>query len=354
MLVQTVLGPIEPGALGVTLPHEHFFIATVNANFDRSDDPELKRLAEHPVDLEIRGWLEQHWHRNLDNLCLDEEDVAVAEGVRYRDAGGRSIIDVTPIGIGRNPTGLRRVAEGTGLHIVMGCGYYHEAAHPDHVATMTPEEVANEIVDEFAHGVGDTGVRPGVIGEIGCSWPLTRAEEQVLRGAGLAQRALGAALYVHPGRDPRAPEQILTILDDTGADIARVVMCHVERTVPSSGLSDLAASGCFIEFDLFGMEVTGSYFKNLGITLPSDGQRLDSVAELIDGGYGEQVLISHDMCFKHRLSRYGGHGYDHIVANIVPWMRLRGFDEAAIEMLIVENPRRVATFAPPVLAGDAA
>jgi phosphotriesterase-related protein len=345
MLVQTVLGPIPPGDLGVTLPHEHFFLATASANFEELDDPELKRLAEHPVDLEIRGWLEQHWHRNLDNLTLDDERTAIAEGNRYRTAGGRSIIDVTPIGIGRDPDGLQRVARATGLHIVMGCGYYVEATHPDGVAAMAPDDVAEQILAEFADGVGESAVRPGVIGEIGCSWPLTDAEERVLRGAAAAQKVLGAALYVHPGRNPKAPEEILTIVSDAGADVERVVICHVERTVPSSELLGLAKAGCYVEFDLFGMETTGSYFKNLGITLPSDAQRLDSIRELIDGGHGKQVLMSQDMCFKHRLARYGGHGYEHIVANILPWMPDRGFDAAEIELLVVENPRRLVTLA---------
>ena len=341
-VIQTVLGRIPSAELGITLPHEHFFVTTAAANLQVPADARDAELAKRPVSLEIRDWLEFNWHSNHDNLVLDDADTALKEATRYVLAGGRSIIDVTPVGIGRKPLSLAALSRNTGLHIVMGCGYYVATTHPAELATMEQSEITDRIVAEFADGVGNTGVRPGVIGEIGCSWPLEGIETKVLRAAGIAQKILGAALYVHPGKHPDAPFQILKILDTTGADAHRVIICHIERTVQKMDrITDLLKSGCSIEYDLFGMETTGFYYRPLGIDIPSDAQRLNQLRELIAAGFIHQVIMSQDICFKHRLHKYGGHGYDHILRNIIPWMRQRGFSESEIKTIVIDNPRRL-------------
>ena len=80
--------------------------------------------------------------------------------------------------------------------------------------------------------------------------------------------------------------------------------------------------------------------------MPSDAQRLDMVRGLIDAGYGSRILVSHDVCTKHRLARYGGHGYDHLVSNVMPWMRQRGFSDAEIDAIFVRNPAEFLAIAP--------
>jgi phosphotriesterase-related protein len=345
-VIQTVLERIPSAELGVTLPHEHFFVTSVTANLQAPADARDWELAKAPVSLEIRDWLEFNWHSNRDNLVLDDADTAFDEAHRYRLAGGRSVIDVTPVGIGRDPLRLAALSRKTGLHIVMGSGYYVATTHPAELATMQTSEITDRIVAEFADGVGATGVRPGVIGEIGCSWPLLDVEEKVLQAAGAAQKILGAALYVHPGKHPDAPFQILKILETTGADPCRIIICHIERTVQEVGrIADLLRSGCTIEYDLFGMETTGFYYRSLGIDMLSDAQRLNQLRDLIASGFIHQLIISHDICFKHRLHRYGGHGYNHILTNILPWMRQRGFSAAEIETIVTDNPRRLVELA---------
>jgi phosphotriesterase-related protein len=107
-------------------------------------------------------------------------------------------------------------------------------------------------------------------------------------------------------------------------------------------LKALADTGCYLEYDLFGCETTATFpYQAFGIDMPSDAQRLDLVRALMDAGYGAQLLFSHDVCVKHRTRRYGGPGYDHIVRNILPWMRRRGFTESEVRQPVVDNPRRV-------------
>ena len=341
-MIQTVLGPIPAAELSVTLPHEHFFCGSTAANLAEPPDPRDRALAKQPVSLEIRDWLEYNWHCNGDNLVLNDEATAIAEAMRYRQAGGRSIIDPTSGGIGRNPQGLARIAKQTGLHIVIGCGYYVEATHPPAVAKMTPAQITDEIVDQFANGLDGTGIKPGVIGEVGCSWPLTATEEKSLRASAKAQKILGAAMEIHPGKHPDALAQIVKILQTTEVDMRRVILCHVDRTLQDvRKLVELLKTGCTVEYDLFSRETTGNYYRSVGITMLSDAQRLDHLRAFIDAGFLKQLLISHDVSFKHQLHKYGGQGYDHILVNIIPWMRQRGFTQAEIDALMIHNSRRM-------------
>jgi phosphotriesterase-related protein len=135
-LIQTVLGRIPSSELGVTLPHEHFFVNTATTNLQAPAGARDRELAKRPVSLEIRDWLELNWHSNRDNLVLEDADTAFNEAHRYRLAGGRSVIDVMPAGISPDPIGLAALSRKTGLHIAMGSGYYVATTHPAELATI--------------------------------------------------------------------------------------------------------------------------------------------------------------------------------------------------------------------------
>ena len=104
----------------------------------------------------------------------------------------------------------------------------------------------------------------------------------------------------------------------------------------------LVESSVVIEFDLFGQEQ--SYYALSDIDMPNDAIRLRLIRALIRRGHLDRVVISHDICYRTRLTRWGGHGYAHIFANVMPLMRRRGFLEAEIEAITVSNPRRLLTF----------
>jgi phosphotriesterase-related protein len=151
----------------------------------------------------------------------------------------------------------------------------------------------------------------------------------------------GAALMVHPGRDARAPGEIGRILEQVKADPGRVAIAHLDRTVTDvPGLLELAATGVYLEFDCFGLESSFYPFDPRMATL-SDAQRLDLVRGVLDAGLGDRVVLAHDICTKHRLSAYGGHGYGHLLAEVVPWMHERGFTGAETTSMLVDNPARL-------------
>lgn len=342
---QTVLGPVQPEDLGPTMTHEHLLI-DLSPLYLLNVPREASRRARFyaPVSIELLGALKYGGQTNLDNVRLLDIETAIEEAKLYNQAGGGTIVDVTSIGLGRDPKALARIARATGLNIIMGASYYVEPAYPQKMDDKTEEEVVEEIVRDVLVGVDDTGIRSGIIGEVGCSWPLTANERKVLRASGRAQRITGAPLMIHPGRNEMAPLEIVAILQAVDNDLSRTIMCHLDRTISQqTTLKKLAETGCILEYDLFGTEY--SYYRlNPLFDMPSDAQRIQWLAWLVAEGHGHQITISHDIDQKYSLVRYGGFGYGHILENIVPRMRKKGFEEADIQAIIVDNPRRVLTF----------
>src|SRR4051794_12371999 len=129
---------------------------------------------------------------------VDDPDVAVAELTRFREAGGGAICDPTNIGLGRDAVALRAISKASGVHIVMGSGWYRERVYPSEVATTSTAALAERLVHELVEGVGTTDIRAGFIGEIGTGrGAITPAEERVFRAAGRAHRATGAPIMTH-------------------------------------------------------------------------------------------------------------------------------------------------------------
>jgi len=341
--VQTVLGVIESRDLGITLPHEHLLIDG-RVSFIEPDGASDRALAHKPVSLEILSWLRYHPFENQDNCCLLDEQDAIDETMLYKQAGGGTIVDVTNIGIGRDPKALVRISQATGLNVIMGAGYYVAATHPPEMSLKTEEEITEEIVRDITLGAGDSGIRAGIIGEIGGSWPLQDNEKKVMRAAAHAQQRTGASVSIHLGRSEKAALEICEVLADAGANLSRVIMSHIDvRIREHSMLRKVAEKGCCLEYDLWGWE--GNYpWWIYDFDLPNDMQRIYDLLYLIDEGYLNQILVSHDICKKNQLVRYGGWGYAHISNYVVPTMLKRGMTREQINAIMVENPKRLLCF----------
>ncbi len=338
-LVQTVLGPVHPSELGATTTHEHVYL-DFSFMYRPAQDSPAPELADAPITLENLGWIRRNYYSNRFNLQLMDVDMTVGELGKFREVGGGAIVDATTAQIGRNPDALAQISRESGVHIIMGAGFYVDAVHPEDMDERTEEDLAREIIGEIVDGVGDSGVRAGIIGEVGCTWPLAPNERKSLAAAAIVQGETGAAISVHPGRHPDAPLEILELLANAGADISRVIMGHMDRTVfDFDAVLSIAAAGCYLEWDLFGNE--GSYYPLAEIDMPSDAQRLDFIKRAVDAGYSNKVVIGQDIATRHRLVKYGGHGYGHILENIVPKMRRKGFSEDAIRAITVGNPARI-------------
>jgi phosphotriesterase-related protein len=351
--VQSVLGTIDPGSLGITLPHEHLLIDQTlgGVYFVEPESLSERALAHQPVSLENLSWVRYHTKDSLDNQIMDNLEMAIKEATLFKLEGGKTIVDQTNRGIGRDARALARISRATGLQIVMGSGYYADSPGiRDHVSQQSEEKLAEEIVGDFMLGVDDTGIRAGIIGELGCSWPLKPNEAKGLRAGAIAQRLTGASVTVHPGRNDRAPLEIVDLLEAAGADLGRVVINHMDRCGYSleTRLSLLKA-GCFIEYDLFGFE--GHYPPRVALAegklpdMPNDLGRIKEIIDLTERGYLHRILVSHDIGMKVMLVSYGGWGYAHLLREVAPLMRIYGMTDQQITALMVDNPRQLLTIA---------
>ena len=348
-MVQTVSGPIPSEDLGIALPHEHL-VADISNYFIEPTDPTLRQRADEPVTLANLHWVRYNHLSNRDNLLLDDEALAVEEVSYFRDLGGRAIADVTPINTGRDPEALLRIADMTGVHILMGTGYYIEQSQaPGLLDRETDAAVAEIFINEITKGTVPSGIRAGIIGELGCSWPLTDKEKKVLRGAAFAQQETGASITIHPGHVPEAPIEIMTILSEAGADPTKVIIGHVELTIPHTDADSrfrLADTGCYLEFDQLGQSELQMYTYRSALPgvpyadIPNDGLSLTAVLQLLNKGFLEQVLLSMDVCLKTCLAAYGGPGYAHIQEVGVRMMADKGLTNDQIETITTRNPAR--------------
>lgn len=297
----TVLGPVPADQLGITLPHEHL----------------LCDLAR------VTGYRE---HR------LSEVSLAITEARRYREAGGTTLVDLTNHGLGRNPTALRQIARGSGLQIIMGCGWYREPYYEQEVYEKPTNQIADEIVRDITEGVDNTGIQAGIIGEIGCQRHyISPAEERSFRAAARAQKRTGLTISTHATDTPVGLDQ-LDLLEDEDIDLRRVIVSHCDTYPEPDYHEALAKRGAWVEFDF----VRGGYEWEM-----EKEARL--VKEFLSRGYLRQLLLSHDVCLKAHLHAYGGAGYDYILTNFVPRLLETGLSNEQIHILTVENPKSALT-----------
>lgn len=333
---QTVLGLVDPASLGPTLLHEHI-LSDIRPPHWRAMEDEGSEIT-----LSNRFAIDYGEVPAPGNLILKQQAVAIAELRKMRAEGGQTVVDVSCGGLHPDPRGLVHVSTESGVPIVMGCGQYVDEYQDPANRHRSVDDFTREMLEQLFVGAWNTEVRAGIIGEIGCQWPWTPLEQRVMVAAAQAQKDSGAALCVHPGRHADQPQQVVDLLRQENADLSRVVMSHIDRTIfDDERLFRLADSGVVLEFDLFGMET--SYYKWSDIDMPNDAERLRALRRLIQRGHLGQIAISHDICYRSRLSCFGGHGYGHIFRNVVPMMRRRGFDQAEIDVMLLATPRRLLT-----------
>lgn len=352
--VQTVLGPVAPKELGLTLPHEHLLVRVEGWAIT----PRTKEQAEFaaaPVTLDNLAELHRRAYSNVDNLRISDEGTVHQEVQRFAKEGGRSLVDLTVPSLGRDVAAQKRISERTGVHVIAGCGYYIEAAHPPEVESLSVEALAGGLVRELTTGMDGSGIRAGVIGELGTGNPITQNEKKVLRAGAAAHRATGAPLSVHLFPASGCAREVLDILEAEGVEPTRIALCHLDDQDPIDvdAHLELAARGAYVEYDVFGAswtndDVRDEYSDRLYWSPPpSDQARVRAIIALCEGGLGERVLISHDVCTKIQQAAWGGSGFVHIPRYMLPFFEANGIAPDVIHRLVRSNPQRWLTWTAP-------
>lgn len=328
----TMLGEPLGSAYDVVLAHEHLSI-DIRCWLDTSHEPS-RHLRHARVDPRTLAEIRQNPFSCLDNLLLGPASLIAGELRALRPFGRVLIIDVTPENVGRDPEVLAELARCSGIDIVMGCGRYIASSRPGDDPGMPAEDYRDEIVAQFSAGLP----RPAVIGEIGTGDPIEPVEIAALRGAAQAQALIGAPLYVHLHPWGRRGHEALDIVEAEGADLDKVVLCHLDAQIPE-GLDyhrSLLRRGAVVAFDIWGDE-----FQYGHVRMPTDAERLEATLRLIEEGFGGQLVHSQDVCTKTQLRRYGGAGYDHIPRVVGPMLLNAGLTRQAVHEQLAGNALRL-------------
>ena len=228
-MIRTVLGDVPAEPWGITNAHAHLVVKadTTKPPFDSTDQAELV-------------------------MTLND---SLPELQEFGDAGGFCLVDLTPMGLGRDPEALVRASEETGVHVVMGTGIYHEPFHPDAIADLDDVAIAELLVKEVTEGVGDTGIRAGIIGEQGTyTGPMTDREAVVFRASAMAAVETGVAVTTHTYLGRNALDQI-DVLTSQGLDPDRIVIGHLDDGEPDLDLiREIINRGAWAQFDDIGYE----------------------------------------------------------------------------------------------------
>jgi phosphotriesterase-related protein len=299
--VITVLGTIRPDEMGVTQTHEHLFLDAMD-----------------------------HYASYGYQMVIDDEEVMAREIEEFTSRGGRTICDVTLDEIGRDPERLVRFSRRTGIHILMGSGWYRDFGYPPIVAEKTSRELAEVLVKEIEVGVANTGIRAGFIGEIGTGrHHVSPGEERVFRAAALAQARTDVVITTHTTRWGTLALEQIAMLEEFGANLSRVIIGHLGDRVGVHHLLPIAAKGVYLEVDNIGY-----------LDYQPEYVRADNVAALVKEGFVDRVLLSEDICMLNHLKYSGGKGYGYLLEVFVPMLRERGVSDEQIHEMMVVNPAR--------------
>ena len=339
MMIETVLGPIEPNKLGVIAPHEHFFIDTT-FEAQTPDTEEELGLFNSPVSINNIDVLRRNPFLVRDNMVLDDLDTIVYEVNRFKKAGGNTIVDLTNIGIKRDLNKIREVSRQTGVNVIAGCGLYTGLTIPEPYNKMNEDELARWMIDEIKNGDPETGIKPGVIGEIGTSEMVEPLEATSLRAAAYANLETGLPIYIHTYPWSRASLEAIDILTKEGVKPEQICICHLDVEFDHEYLSLVFDTGAYAMFDNFGKEYyfpkTEAVFS--GGPFETDLDRVRMIIRMVKEGHADRLMLATDVCLKSLLHSFGGWSYDHIFTNISMMMENEGIAKKDIDTILMKNP----------------
>ncbi|WP_139823738.1 phosphotriesterase family protein [Thalassobacillus devorans] len=301
-MIQTVSGKVDPSVLGQTLIHEHVILDLSHIRQD--SDPILS-----------------------DSEMLNNELSHLAK------AGCGGIVEVTNRGMGRDVLSLLSVSKKNNIPIVAATGFYKEEYYPSEVFTMSEEEITDLFLKELTEEIEDTGIKAGIISEIGSSLnEITRAEEKVFRAAIQAQKQTGAPLSTHCELGTMGTAQ-LKLFAKAGSDLSKISIGHQDLNGNREEYVRLLEAGLYIQFDTIG--------KN---NYRPEQERIEDLLFLLDKGYLNQIMLSTDVTKKSYLRVNGGFGYVYLLDNFIPSLQEKGISEKEIHIMTTDNPRRFLAY----------
>ncbi len=299
-VLYTTLGPKEAGDLGLILPHEHIFV-----DLRPLDTPGHGQAAPADVVHRMRPELE-----------------------RARAAGVTALVECTPVGVGRRVDLVLAVSQAANFPVVVATGIYREPWVPGWARSANQTDLRGWMAQELDEGIEQTGVRGGFIKVSAGDDRLTPVEAKILRAAGQAGGASGAAIGSHTIRGRVVRDQ-LDILESTGFPAGRFIWIHAQAEADFDLNLEVARRGAWIEYDGIGWA-------------EDDDHYIDLIRRMLDDGLGQRLLLSMDRGWYSPGEPGGGipKPFTYLCEVFLPKLSAAGVDQAAIHQLTVENPFR--------------
>jgi predicted metal-dependent phosphotriesterase family hydrolase len=308
-VIRTVCGDIAPEDLGATLVHEH-----------------LLMTGGWPVRMEP-------------DFRLDSVDAAVEEVGRFRAAGGDCVVEMTPLGFGRDPDGLAAVSRRTGVHIVACTGFHKVGYYADThwLHTYKVDDIADLLVADLEDGLDRGGLegplldrseaRAGVM-KIATEYQrIGPAEERIAEAVGIAHRRTGVPVSTHTEQGTMGHAQ-LDLLERAGVPADAIIIGHIDHNPDAELLAEIASRGAYLGFDMPGR-----------IKYAPESQTIALVAALAKRGLGNRLLFASDLARRSYWPAYGGGpGLDYLLTVFVPRLVRAGLGDVA-DAALLHNPR---------------
>ena len=303
-IVRTILGDVDPGVLGYTMPHEH--------------------VLDNPA---VGGFVD------ADHI-LNNYDKALQMLREYKAIGGGSIGEASPAHWGRNTAGMARLSEETGVHLICCTGYLCEAQcdMATWIGSKSIDQLEEEMIREITVGMDGTDHKAGWI-KCGTSYNYISArEEKVLRAAARASRETGAPVHTHTSVGTMGLEQI-EIMENEGMDLSHFLIAHVDRNPDYWYHKKMLEKGVYLIYDGPGK---AKYYP--------DSVRVELLKKLVADGYADRLMLSNDMGKRSHHTVYGkGPGWQWIKQRFLPRLLDEGFSQQTLDKFMIENPARFYT-----------
>jgi phosphotriesterase-related protein len=311
--VITVTGPLDAGRLGITDAHDHLFLRSPALAGQEFDDPEK----------------------------------AIAEVTDARESGVQSIVEVTPIGLGRRPDLMRHVSAATGVAIIGATGYHRDAhyAAGHWVYEASDDLLLERMLADIERGMhpGDwldpsialDSARAGVI-KVGASYQrISKSERRRIAAAAEASVRTGTPILAHT-EVGTAADKVVDLLEHGGVAPGRIILAHLDRNPDIELHLELAARGLFLEYDTPGR-----------IKYRPDSVLIDLIENVVSAGYGGNVMLGLDLGRRDYFRAYdGGPGMRYLMERFVPRLE-RHIGADATRRILIENPARAFSLASP-------
>ena len=308
-MINSVLGPIDPSELGFTLMREH--IACKNTSMDQA----------------FPDWFNR---KEVLSSAISELQYAKQQGLQ-------TIVDTTPINLGRDIRLLREVSEKSGVNIIASTGFYY--IDEFFLYGWQIDDLVEQLIPEIEEGIQGTDIKAGVI-KCASATEITPTNEELLRVAARLHKKSGLPVTTHSSVVSKNGIPQLEILLDEGVEPGKLVIGHCGDTADMDYLETILASGCIIGLDRFGLEF-----------ILSNDSRVDVLVELLEKGYEDQIVISHDCnvfldMFPEKISRKrldidDPWTFHDILVDIIPKLIDKGVSEKQINKLTNGTPKKI-------------